>query len=125
MPGAGGAAGVEDVVDQHDAVVLEPERQVGGVDLGVDRAGAQVVAVEGDVDVAERDLVLEQVAHEAVQAVGEVGAAAVDADEGDRAARVLLHDLVRDPDERPAHVVLVEDDLLLLHMDLPGLTGPG
>jgi hypothetical protein len=53
-------------------------------------------------------------------------AAAVDADERDGAAGVLLHDLVRDADERTSDVVLVQDDaLLVVHMDLPGLSGPG
>ena len=75
----------------------------------------QVVAVERDVDVAERDLGVEQVADEPVQARGEMGAAAVDADEGDGPAAVLLDDLVRDAHERAADVVLVEDDLLLGH----------
>jgi hypothetical protein len=34
---------------------------------------------------------------------------------------------VGDPHERAAHVVLVEDDLLMVHQcfRLPGLTGPG
>ena len=61
-----------------------------------------------------------------MQAAGEVHAAAVDADDRDGAIGVLLHDLVRDPHQRPAHVVLVEDDLLLhLLLLLPGLAGPG
>jgi hypothetical protein len=53
MP-ACGAAGVEDVVDEDDRVVLEPEREVGGVDLGVGAADGEVVAVERDVDVLDR-----------------------------------------------------------------------
>ena len=44
----------------------------------------------------------------------------------DGAIDVLLLILVGDPDERASDVVLVEDDaLLVVHMDLPGLTGPG
>ena len=84
-----------------------------------------VVAVEGDVEVAERDIGLEQVADELVQAAGEMDAAAVDADEGDGAAGVLLDDLVRDADECAADVVLVEDDFFLHVLLLPGLSGPG
>jgi hypothetical protein len=60
-----------------------------------------------------------------MEAVGQVRSAAVDADERDWAAGVLLHDLVRDPHERTADVVLVKDDPGLRHMVLPGLTGPG
>jgi hypothetical protein len=95
------------------------------VHLGVGPAGGEVVAVEGDVDVPERDLVLEQVAHEPVQARREVRPAAVDPHERHGPAGVLLHDLVRDAHERAADVVLVEDDLRFGHSVLPGLTGPG
>ena len=59
--GARGPAGVEDVVDEHDAVVLEPEGQVGAVHDGVGGSRREVVAVEGDVDVPERDSLLEEV----------------------------------------------------------------
>jgi len=38
---------------------------------------------------------------------------------------VLLDDLMGDPHERAAHVVAAEDDLLVGHELLPGLTGPG
>ena len=65
--GAHGAAGVEHVVDEHDRVVLEPERQVAGADLGR-LARGEVVAVEGDVDLAGGQLGLEQVGDEPVQA---------------------------------------------------------
>ena len=41
-------------------------------------------------------------------------AAAVDADQRDGAAGVLLHDLVRDAHERASDVVLVQDDALLV-----------
>ncbi len=78
----------------------------------VDRARRDVVAVERDVDVPERDVLVEQVADELVQAGGEMRAAAVDAHEGDGAAAVLLDHLMRDAHERTADVVLVENDLL-------------
>jgi hypothetical protein len=95
-------------------VVLEPERQVAGADLGR-LARREVVAVERDVDLAGGQLGLQQVGDQPVQAGGEVGAAAVDPDERDVAAGVLLDDLVGDPHERAPDVVLVQDDLLLRH----------
>jgi hypothetical protein len=96
------------------------------VHLGIRRPRGEVVAVEGDVDVPERDLALGEVLDELVEPRGEVRAPPVDPDEGDGPVGVLLHDLVRDAYERASDVVLVEDDALLVgHMDLPGLTGPG
>jgi hypothetical protein len=91
-------------------------------------AAAKVVAVEGDVEVAERDVGAEQLVEEALQASGEKRATAVDADEREQPGLGrLLHDLVRDPQEGAPHVVLVEDDLRVGHglqVLLSGLTGP-
>ena len=117
MAARDGAAGEEHVVDEDDRVVLEPERQVRGVHdrAGVGPAGGEVVAVEGDVDVAAGDLDVEQVADEPVQARGEMRAATVDAHQRDVPVGVLLDDLMRDAHERAADVVLVEDNLLLGH----------
>ena len=82
--------------------------------LGAGLAVGEVVAVEGDVEVAERHLGAGQLADQGVQAAGEDGAAGVDADERERPRRagVLLDDLVRDPHQRAAQIVAVEDDLL-------------
>ena len=97
-----------------------------GVHDGAGAAGRDVVAVEGDVEVAERDLGLEQVLDEAVQAAREDGAATMDADQRDLVVGVLLDDLMGDPHQGAAHVVMVEDDLVLLQSEsLPGLSGPG
>ena len=109
------AAGEEDVVDEDDGAVGEVEVDVGGVDdrLRGRRLGADVVAVEGDVDVADRQLDRGQLAEQRVQAAGEHGAAGVDPD--DRQAlgvRVLLDDLVGDPPQRSPQVVALEHDLL-------------
>ena len=81
--GAHGAAGEEDVVDEDDGAAGEVEVDVGGVDdrLRGGRLGADVVAVEGDVDVADRQLGAGQLAEQGVQAAGEQGAAGVDADD--------------------------------------------
>ena len=91
----------------------------------------EVVAVEADVDEAERDLRLEQLAGQRLQPLGEDRAATMDADDRDadlalrpRSRRVLLDDLVRDPHQRAAHVIAVEDDRAIRHLLLPGLTGP-
>ena len=55
---------------------------------------------------------LEQVAEDRVQALGEHRAAALDADDREvLRALVLLDDLVCDPHQGAPHVVAVEDDL--------------
>ena len=81
--GADGAAGEEDVVDEDDGALGEVEVDVGGVDdrLRGGRLGADVVAVEGDVEVADRQLGPGQLADEGVQPAGQHRAAGVDPDD--------------------------------------------
>ena len=122
------AAGEEDVVDEDDGAAGEVEVDVGGVDdrLRRRRLGADVVAVEGDVDVADRHLGAGQLADQGVQAAGDQRAASVDADDREAVRRgVLLGDLVGDPPQRPPQVVVLEHDLLAHSLLLPGLSGPG
>ena len=70
-----------------------------------------VVAVEGDVELAERELLAGALLDEPAEALGDRDAARVDADERDRVEVVVaLDDLVRDPGERPADRLLVEQD---------------
>ena len=93
--------------------------------LVVRAAGADVVAVEGDVHVAERDRLAHQLGDQVAQADGQEGAAGVDADDRDPLAAGLLDDLVRDADQDPPHVFAVEHFFLAQVNVLPGLSGPG
>jgi hypothetical protein len=71
-----------------------------------------VVAVEGDVELAERDLRAGELGDPAAQALGERDAARVDADEGDALELgVALDDLVRDARQRALDVIGIEDSL--------------
>jgi hypothetical protein len=71
-----------------------------------------VVPVERDVELAERDLVAGEVGDAPAQALRERNAARVDADERDRVEiRVSLDDLVRDPRNGALDRLLLEDDL--------------
>ena len=112
--GAHRAPGVEHVVDEHDRRVLDREVDVGGVHdrLGRGVAPGQVVAVEADVDVAERDGLPHQLGHQVAQPGGQHGAATVDPDDRDSLATRLLDDLMCDPHQRAPHVLAVEDRLL-------------
>ena len=83
-----------------------------------------VVAVEGDVDVAERDVVAGELADEGVEAAGDDRSAGVNADDRERLGGVLFDDLVRDPNQGSAQVITVEYDFFV-HAPLLGLTGPG
>ena len=91
--------------------------------VGIHRRGA--ILARRLRDLLSELLDLEQAGHEGVQPRGEMRTTAMDADERERPVGVLLDDLVRYPHERAADVVLVQDDALLRHMVLPGLTGPG
>ena len=65
-------------------------------------AHVHVVAVEGDVELAERELLAGALGDQPAQALRERHAALVDADERDLVEVVVpLDDLVRDPRERP------------------------
>ena len=111
--GPGGAAREEDVVDEDDRAPGGLEVQVRRVDdrLGAGVAARDVVAVEGDVQVAERDFGAGELPDQRVEAASKGRAAGVDADEGERVATwILLDDLVRDTYERAAQIVAVEDD---------------
>ena len=52
--GADGAAGVENIVHEHDALGIQVERDVRGVDRRSE-VGEVVVAVEADVEASQRD----------------------------------------------------------------------
>ena len=112
------AAGVEDVVDEDARHALEREVEARRADkgLGVLRrfAGADVhvVAMEGDVELPERGLVLRKLGYPPPQPLGQRDAARVDADEGEALeVGVPLDDLVRDPRQRALDRLGVENDL--------------
>jgi hypothetical protein len=114
------AAGVEDVVDEDAGHSLEREVESRGADerLGVRGrlAGADVdvVAVERDVELAERHLGARQRVDPPAQTLSERDAPRVDADESDPSeVGVPLDDLVRDPRQGPLDRLGVENDLRL------------
>jgi hypothetical protein len=101
------AAGVEDVVDEHDGHPFEREVEAGRADerLRVPRrlaaADVDVVAMEGDVELPERDLRAGELLDALAQPLRERDTARVDADEGDAPeVGVPLDDLVREPGQR-------------------------
>src|SRR5581483_5474665 len=115
--GADRAPGVEDVVDQDDGppLELEVEPRVAHDRLAAPGraplAHVDVVAVEGDVELAELELHPRPLLDEPAQPLGERDAAGVDADERDRLEVVVtLDDLVRDPRECAADGLPVEQD---------------
>ena len=75
------------------------------------RADVDVVAVKGDVELAELELDAGALLDQAAQPLGERHAARVDADERDRLEVVVaLDDLVRDPGERSCDLFGVQED---------------
>jgi hypothetical protein len=110
------AAGVEDVVDEHARHALEREVEGGRADKrlrmsrGLAAAYVDVVAVEGDVELAEGDLRAAQLLDPRAQPLRERHAAGVDANEREaRKIGVALDDLVRDPRQRLRDRVDVEN----------------
>src|SRR5581483_6180889 len=116
--GADRATRVEDVVDEDDGAPLELEVEPR---LAHDRlrplrraraTHVDVVAVEGDVELAERELDAGALLDHRADALGERDAAGVDPYECDRVeVVVVLDDLVRDAAERAGDGFGVEQDL--------------
>ena len=106
--GADGAAGEEHVVDQHHDPPADVDGDLGGAERR-DRAEADVVAVEGDVERADRDLTAFELLDGGGQAAGDRGPAGVEADEDEVVGAVVaLDDLVGDAGVGPAQVAGVE-----------------
>src|SRR5512132_703523 len=111
------AARVEDVVDEHHGHALEREVERARaherlrVPGRLAAAHVDVVAVEGDVELAEGDLRAAQLLDAPAQALSERHAARVYPDESDLGeVGVALHDLVRDPRQRLRDRLGVEND---------------
>ena len=139
------AAGVEDVVDEHDGAALEREVELRlahdrlRVQRSLAAADAHVVAVEGDVDGAELGRLAGALLDQAREPLRDRDAARLDPDERDLAEiGIRLDDLVRDPRERSRERVGVEEELpgfrlsagnrgrdMIVMRLLSGLAGPG
>ena len=110
--GADGTTRVQDVVHQHDALAVDAEGNVGSVDRGSE-IGRIVIAVEADVQAAERNVD----ALDLLDLLGELlcqkVAARDDADQSEVfTALVALENLVRDAGHRSIDGGLVHDDRL-------------
>lgn len=110
--GANGTARIQDVVHQHDALAVNAKGNVGGVDRGSE-IGSVVIAVEADVEAAERNVdaldLLDLLGEFLCQKV----AARDDADQSEVfTALVALENLVRDAGHRSIDGGLVHDDRL-------------
>ena len=111
------AAGIEDVVheDARHALEREVERRRADEGLGVLRRLAapdvDVVAVEGDVELAEGDLGAADLGDAPAQPLGERHATGVDPDQRHaREVGIALDDLVRDPRQGALDCLAVEKD---------------
>jgi hypothetical protein len=106
------APGKKDVIDDHDDRPVEREVELRPGDDRRVGTQAEVVAVKGDVERAERELGVEDLLEEGRQPPRERYAATVDPNDRDATLgrRVALGDLVRDPPQRSRDVVPLEDD---------------
>src|SRR4051812_26070678 len=83
--------------------------------LGAGVPRPHVIAVEGDVDVAERDGASTELPDEGVEPLRQDRASRVNADEGQAlGAGILLDDLVGDSPQRSPQIIALEHDLLTL-----------
>ena len=112
--GTYGASGIEHVIDDHDRTRGGVEVDMRGVHDGRLRPRGDVVAVEADVEVSERDLFLQEVVQQQLKTLSQDRSATVNANESDRRRRrVALVYLMRDTHQRP-RTRPHQDDLLRL-----------
>ena len=110
--GADGATRVQDVVHQHDALAVDAEGNVGSVDRGSE-IGRIVIAIEADVQAAERNVDTLDLLDRLGELLCQKVAARDDADQSEVfTALVALEDLVRDAGHRSVDGGLVHDDRL-------------
>ena len=129
--GPDGPARVQDVVDEDDRATVDPRGQFRALDDGLLGDQRQVVAVEGDVEGADRDRRAFVLRDRRRDPTGQRDAAALDADQQEAiGAGLLLHDLVGQAHGRPADLIRGHD-LTAAHRSFPaslglvgGLTGP-
>src|SRR5207249_9137685 len=104
---------VQHVVDEQDLLVVDREGDLGLPDerLRSDRVPDQIVAIQGDVEGAGRDVVPVDVADRAREPLRDRHAAGPDADERELVdAAVAFENLVGDAREGSTDAVGVEDD---------------
>ena len=112
-------AGVEHVVHQEDALVVDRERNLRLADerLRTDGRAHQIVAVQRDVEGAGRHLVARNVLDEFRDAPRQRHAARANADEGDFfETAVAFEDFVRDSREAAGHPVAHRGQLDIGHL---------
>ena len=107
---ADGAAGEQDVVDEHDGLAVDVERDLGRVDLGAE-IRREIIAVQADVQPAERNVHPLDRLDALREPLREQVAARDDADKGEVASPLVgLEDLMGDAREGSV-------DLLRVHAD--------
>ena len=122
--GTDGAAGEEHVVHQHHVLVVKGRGNMRFTDGGPGVQGGPVVAVEVDVQRAERKLAAKLFFQHLAEAQGQIDAAPLDAQQhGLFAIAVAFHDLAGQPVEDAGHFVGVKENGGL-HGQLPGRPAP-
>ena len=88
----------QNVVDDHDRFASDFKVKVSGVDHRSCGPGCEIISVQRDVDVTERNRATRDVFERGVEPASQNGAASVDTDDGQVALGMLLSNLVGDPD---------------------------
>ena len=108
------AARVEHIVDEHDGLARDVDRQLRLMDNRLIRKGGKVIAVERNVENADRRLLSLDMLDIRRDALGDRNTARADADDDDVIdALVAFYDFVRDTRECAADALGVHDDGLI------------
>ncbi len=121
--GPHGAAGIEDVVAEHHHLVFDLEGRWLPLTTGRGADRRQVVAVEGDVERADGELLALHPLDLLGQPLGQRQAAGADADQAQVAdIRMALEQLAGHAPQDPFHFARVEHTALLVQADILGLS---
>src|SRR6185437_9830875 len=106
---ANGAAGVQDIVHDDHMLGADVPGDIGWTDHGTRPDGLQIVAIERDVERATRDVHVLALLHHGGETIGELHAAALDANEHEAVGAIIeLDDLVCHAAERAIHGPRIE-----------------
>jgi len=115
------STGEQHVIHENDLAAVDGEGNLSVLDQGLELKTGPVVAVEIDVELAEGQVPPQQTVELGLESGRQVHASALNADQGQRGTvAVAFEHLVRQPIQRPGHLLGGHERARFLHVPTPG-----